>query len=102
VCSSGGRRGLFGGGPVARWWVEGRSIQWLGRDLQWVLARPDDGEGVEEGAVGLPKEVTELGHSLFKPLKCFQHWVDVARQQKMMCLCLCFTFQLILISLLLR
>jgi hypothetical protein len=23
--------GIFGGGPVARWRVEGRSVRWLGR-----------------------------------------------------------------------
>jgi hypothetical protein len=74
VRSSRGRRLLFGGGPVARWQVEGWSVQWLGRLSRASEGAPRGGdvggEVLREVGVGL-----EGGQGGLQVLVCIFIWV---------------------------
>jgi len=66
--------GFFGGGPVARWRVEGRSVRWLGRLRRAGEVVPRGGdvgsEVLGEVCVGL-----EGGQRGFQILVCICIWV---------------------------
>jgi hypothetical protein len=67
--------GFFGGGPVARWRVEGRSVRWLGRlrPAGEVVPRGGDVGGEVLGEIGVSLESGQGGG--LQVLICICIWV---------------------------